>query len=114
MASQTQDKTWEIRAKNWAVYAAIFGLVAATILPMLQWFRQWLNGGAVPWHDASEAAPRVGFAVVVMGAVVACCILLLRLRTFPADQDRPPPSLVPAVVLVAIGSMVVSTAMLWK
>jgi hypothetical protein len=98
---------------NGKINAGIVFLAAVTLAPILVAFWKWLLWKDVPWSTAEQAASQVGFGIVVMGAVVACCILLLRLRTFPADQERPAPSLVPAVVVMAIGAMVVSMAMYW-
>jgi hypothetical protein len=113
MAIQTRE-TLETRIKNWLIYLGIFVLVALTLVPLLGRFWSWLKDGLVPWDNAVQAASRVGFGIVAMGAVVACCILLLRLRWFPPDQERPAPSLVPAVVMIAIGATVVSTALFWQ
>jgi hypothetical protein len=110
MANQAQPQP---QSRNGVISAAIVILAGVTLAPILLVFWKWLLGMGVPWDGAEQATSRVGFGIVVMGAVVACCILLLRLRTFPPDQERPAPSLVPGVVIMAIGAMVVSMASYW-
>src|SRR3954464_5813330 len=103
-----------MRIQNLLLKIGVAVLVALTVSGVLVRFWKWLCNGEVPWTGGDRPCSRVGFGIVAMGAVVACCILLLRLRKYLPDDERTPPSLVPAVIIMAIGAMLVSAGAIWS
>jgi hypothetical protein len=108
-----QELSRMARKRGW-IHAAVVALVVITLAPLLFAFIQTFVCKVILWPGQSPAFVGViiGFAIVVMAAVTICCILLLRMREYPPDEDHPAPSLIAGVVVLAIGALVVAVSVL--
>jgi predicted neutral ceramidase superfamily lipid hydrolase len=109
MSDKEEAELERMKRKRLWIHRTVGVLVAITLAPLLCAFMRGLLWENIPWirGDVRQAGLLVGFVIVVMAAVTLCCILLLRIREYPPEEEHSSPSLIPGVVILAIGALVV-------
>jgi hypothetical protein len=108
-----------VYVRNGFVYAGVIALAAAALAPILWALWRVLQELLTDMGaEVAKGAPdriyadslRIGWTIVASGLVIACMVILLRLKYRQEDERGPP--LAPALAIVGVGAILVAVVAL--